>query len=73
MRLYKSRQVRSGRADRNLYGALKEEIETSREAFRRQFLAASPSMADYLHQEFVRSLSNDDPSLLGPDYPGPLA
>jgi hypothetical protein len=73
MRLYKSRQVRSGRVDRNLYGALKEEIETSREAFRRQFLAASPSMADYLHQELVRSLSNDDPSLLGPDYPGPLA
>lgn len=73
MRLYKSRQVRSGRADRNLYGALKEEIETSREAFRRQFLAAAPSMADYLHQELVRSLSNDDPSLLGPDYPGPLA
>jgi hypothetical protein len=73
MRLYKSRQVRSGRADRNLYGALKEEIETSREAFRRQFLAATPSMADYLHQELVRSLSNDDPSLLGPDYPGPLA
>ena len=30
-------------------------------------------MADYLHQELVRSLSNDDPSLLGPDYPGPLA
>ena len=73
MRLYKSRQVRSGRADRNLYGALKEEIESSREAFRRQFLAATPSMADYLHQELVRSLSNDDPSLLGPDYPGPLA
>jgi hypothetical protein len=73
MRLYKSRQVRAGRADRNLYGALKEEIETSREAFRRQFLAATSSMADYLHQELVRSLTNDDPSLLGPDYPGPLA
>jgi hypothetical protein len=73
MRLYKSRQVRGGRADRNLYGALKEEIETSREAFRRQFIAATPTMADYLHQELLRSLSNDDPSLLGPDYPGPLA
>jgi hypothetical protein len=73
MRLYKSRQVRGGRADRNLYGALKEEIDSSREAFRRQFIAATPTMADYLHQELLRSLSNDDPSLLGPDYPGPLA
>lgn len=73
MRLYKSRQVRGGRADRNLYGALKEEIDTSREAFRRQFIAATPTMTDYLHQELLRSLSNDDPSLLGPDYPGPLA
>jgi len=71
MRLYKSRQVRSGRQACNLYGALKEEIDASREAYRRQFLAV-PNMVDYLHQELVHSLSNDDPSLLGPDYPGPL-
>jgi len=73
MRLYKSRQVRAGRADGNLYGELKQEIDNAREAFRREFFSATSTMVDYLHQELVRSLSNDDPSLLGPDYPGPLA
>jgi len=30
-------------------------------------------MIDYFHVELVRTLANDDASMLGPDYPGPLA
>jgi hypothetical protein len=29
-------------------------------------------MVDYFHIEAVRTLANDDESLLGPEYPGPL-
>ena len=72
MRLYKSQAVRSARLNRDLYGALKEDIEAAREAYRRQFLGGSSSMVDYFHQELVRALANDDAALLGPDYPGPL-
>jgi len=32
----------------------------------------SPTMVDYLHLEMVRSLADDDPNNLGPEYPGPL-
>ncbi len=72
MRLYNSQKVKSGRAGTNLYGALKAEIDSGREDFRRQFMEKSAAMVDYLHLELVRTLANDDVALLGPEYPGPL-
>jgi hypothetical protein len=72
MRLYKPREVRSGRLSSNLYADLRDGIDAGREAFRLQFAASCPTMVDYFHLELVRTLANDDPALLGPDYPGPL-
>lgn len=72
IRLYHARKVREGREIRNLYALLKDEIDRSRAQFRHEFMRA-PSMIDYLHLEFVRTLANDDPAVLGPDYPGPLS
>lgn len=72
IRLHHDEAVRAGRAQRNLYGLLKREIDQAREAFRRQFVEASPTMIDYLHRELVRTLANDDPAALGTEYPGPL-
>jgi hypothetical protein len=72
MRLYKPREVRSGRASSNLYADLRNDIDAGREAFRLQFAVSCPTMVDYFHLELVRTLANDDPALLGPEYPGPL-
>jgi len=72
IRLYKSEDVKNGRAGGNLYTSLKAEIDSARETFRRDFLSGPGTMADYLHLELVRTLANDDVHLLGPDYPGPL-
>ena len=72
MRLYKSQAVKNGRVNADLYSYLKYEIDTGREAFRRDFLSASPSMADYFHLELVQTLANDDAALLGKEYPGPM-
>jgi hypothetical protein len=72
MRLYNAEAVRAGRARQNLYAELKEDIDSARESFRLQFILSCSSMADYLHQELVRTLANNDVVLLGPDYPGPL-
>ncbi|MBI1896149.1 MAG: hypothetical protein HYZ57_10680 [Acidobacteria bacterium] len=71
--LDKTPQVKTGRAARGLYAILKEDIDRAREQFRREFIEPCPSMVDYLHQEFVHTLANDRPELLGPDYPGALA
>ncbi len=73
MRLYKSQAVRAGRARKDLYSALKEEIDTARNAFRAGFVDSTSPMPDYLHLELIRTLANDDAMLLGPGYPGPLA
>ena len=72
MRLYKSTLVKEGRTKQNIYGTLRDEIDLSREAFRVQFMGATKSMVDYFHLELVHTLANDDPALLGQDYPGPL-
>jgi len=70
MRLLRPEEVQSGRARRDLYGALREPIDGAREAFRRTYLDPYPSMVDYLHLEVLRTLANDDPELLGENYPG---
>jgi vacuolar-type H+-ATPase subunit D/Vma8 len=72
IRLYQSEKVKNGRAAHDLYTSLQIEINTAREAFRREFLNASDSMVDYLHLELVRTLANDDAEVLGKDYPGPM-
>jgi hypothetical protein len=72
MRLYRAQQVQEGRAARNLYAALRPEIDAGRAEFCTQFLSASVLMVDYFHVELLRSLANDDPTLLGEEYPGPL-
>jgi hypothetical protein len=71
MRLYMSQQVKEGRAQKRLYQALRGEMDRGRAQFKHEFMH-SPTMVDYFHQELVRTLANDDPSLLGNDYPGAL-
>lgn len=71
MRLYQAQAVRQGREDSRLYMALRGEMDRGRAQFKHEFLQV-PSMIDYFHMELVRTLANDDPSLLGPEYPGPL-
>ena len=72
MRLYQAQAVRQGRDQARLYMALRGEMDRSRAQFKHEFLHVS-SMVDYFHLEVVRTLANDDPALLGPEYPGPLA
>ena len=64
--------MKVGRDSRNLFLALHKEIEAAREQYRSEF-CSTPTMIDYFHVELVRTLANDDASMLGPDYPGPLA
>ena len=72
MRLEAPDAVRSGRAARDIYGALQSPIDTAREKFREKHVTVSSTMVDYFHLELIRSLADDDENLLGPNYPGPL-
>jgi hypothetical protein len=73
IQLYQAAAVKSGRAARDLYSALKPHIDAARRAFEERFLKNGSRTADYLHFELLRVLANDDATLLGPGYPGPLA
>ena len=73
IQLYHAASMKSGRASGDVYAALKTQMDAARDAYREKFLTPVNGTADYLHAEFVRTLANDDVSLLGPEYPGPLA
>jgi hypothetical protein len=72
MRLHDGPAVQSGRTQRNLYDALRSRIDNARVTFQQSYCASCSSMVDYLHVELVRTLANNDPDLLGKNYPGPL-
>jgi hypothetical protein len=72
IRLFELEAVRAGRARHDLYGALRARIDAARETFQKTFFTATPTMVDYLHLELVRTLANDEPELLGKEYPGPI-
>ena len=71
--IYSKAKVTDGRQYRDLYQHLKSDIERSRKAYENRFSNSVASSHDYLHDEIVRILANNDISSLGPDYPGPTA
>jgi putative protein kinase ArgK-like GTPase of G3E family len=73
MQLYAAERVAAGRTARHLYAALRPEIDEARAGFIEEFLTSAHAIPDYLHEELVRVLAQDDEALLGPDYPGSLA
>ena len=71
MRLYQKKALDKGRMERDIYSALRPQIEAARRTYTQDFLAVSPVIADHLHRELV-ALAHDDANLLGPGYPGSL-
>jgi len=72
IQLYHATQVKAGRSSADLYRALRQVLDAARVAYTEEFLTPVNGVPDYLHQEIVRALANNDAKLLGPQYPGPL-
>jgi hypothetical protein len=71
--LYNKPKVSDGRKNKDLYKRLKSDIDRSRQTFEKRFGKTVGKQFDYFHDELVRTLAGNDPSLLGADYPGPSA
>jgi hypothetical protein len=69
--LYNKTKVAEGRQSKDLYKRMKLDIDRSRQAFEQRFGKSVGKQFDYFHEELVRTLAGNDPSLLGADYPGP--
>jgi hypothetical protein len=68
IKLYNQVKVTEGRKHRDLYDRLKEDIDKSRMTYQKRYGNTSAASGDYLTQEILRSLAEDDISLMGPNF-----
>jgi len=68
IKLYNQAKVSEGRKNRDLYDRLKEDIEKSRATYQKRYGNTSAAGADYFNQELIRSLAEDDISLMGSNF-----
>ena len=69
IKLYNQDKVADGRASRDLYDRLKDDIEKSRASYNKRYGSSPAGSADYFTKELVRILADDDVSLLGASFP----
>ena len=68
IKLYNQAKVAEGRRHKDLYDRLKEDIDKSRGTFQKRYGNTAAASADYFHNELVRSLAEDDPSIMGANF-----
>ncbi len=68
IKLYNQVKVTEGRKSKDLYDRLKEDIEKSRATFQKRYGNTAAGGADYFSQELVRSLAEDDTSIMGANF-----
>jgi hypothetical protein len=68
IKLYNQVKVSEGRKHKDLYDRLKEDIEKSRATFQKRYGNTAAGGADYFSQELVRSLAEDDTSIMGANF-----
>ena len=68
IKLYNQVKVSEGRKNKDLYDRLKEDIEKSRATYQKRYGNTAAGGADYFSQELVRSLAEDDTSIMGANF-----
>jgi hypothetical protein len=68
IKLYNQAKVAEGRASKDLYDRLREDIDKSRASYLKRFGNTPAASGDYFNLEIIRSLAEDDVSLLGANF-----
>jgi hypothetical protein len=68
IKLYNQVKVGEGRKNKDLYDRLKEDIEKSRSTYTKRYGNTAAASADYFSSELVRSLAEDDISIMGANF-----
>jgi hypothetical protein len=68
IKLYNQAKVAEGRKNKDLYDRLKEDIDKSRATFKKRYGNTVAASVDYLQAELVRSLAEDDISVMGAHF-----
>jgi hypothetical protein len=68
IKLYNQAKVAEGRRNKDLYDRLKEDIDKSRGTFQKRYGNTVAASGDYFQSELVRSLAEDDISIMGTNF-----
>jgi hypothetical protein len=68
IKLYNQAKVNEGRRHKDLYDRLKEDIDKSRATFTKRYGSSAAASGDYFQREVVRSLAEDDLSVMGANF-----
>ena len=68
IKLYNQAKVAEGRRHKDLYDRLKEDIDKSRGTFQKRYGNTAAASGDYFHHELLRSLAEDDVSIMGSNF-----
>ena len=68
IKLYNQAKVADGRKHKDLYDRLKDDIEKSRTTYHKRYGNTAAGSVDYFSQELVRSLAEDDASIMGANF-----
>lgn len=68
IKLYNQAKVAEGRRNKDLYDRLKEDIDKSRSTFQKRYGNTAAASGDYFQKEVVRSLAEDDNSVMGTSF-----
>jgi hypothetical protein len=68
IKLYNQAKVSEGRKHKDLYDRLQEDIEKSRATYLKRYGNTAAATGDYFNRELIRSLAEDDVSLLGKNF-----
>jgi hypothetical protein len=68
IKLYNQAKVAEGRKNKDLYDRLKEDIDKSRSTYKKRYGNTVAGSADYFQAELVRSLAEDDISIMGANF-----
>lgn len=69
IKLYNQSKVTEGKRNRDLYKVLREDIEKSRATYDKRYGSTPAAPAKYFDSEIVRTLADNDRSLMGNDFP----
>lgn len=68
IKLYNQAKVAEGRKHKDLYDRMKDDIEKSRSTFQKRYGTTVANSGNYFQQELVRSLAEDDISIMGANF-----
>jgi hypothetical protein len=68
IKLYNQAKVAEGRRNKDLYDRLKEDIDKSKGTFQKRYGNTVAASGDYFQAELVRSLAEDDASVMGANF-----